>query len=543
MNLLLEKWDGPGDIEVRDVGPYRCLITFSNPEIRDKAINNDLLLSVFDEVRFHWNMLWSLSRRVWIEVTEMPIPLWCKENFTKVAELWGKDLVIDDRTEEAKSFSIGRMQIDCFHWEMINEWVSLKVDEERFEVHVREIGAEAYSVEAHPNRETVCSSDSVSAECIGGGRKSMESPVEHAPSKDGNGGCVDGTNVPINVGSRIDGLPNSENDPSVVIRGPQHECGHERVIGGYPEATYEATCLDPISLAAQTANTKCNSGPCTEYGNMNGLKGVTIELSGENDTQSSSSCPYPPGFGPCESGNHNHDTIRAPISSEFVRETPCGEGVGENQKISADKAAMSSPHETHGVGEELRRARINVDDAIVEDDAPPLAKHSVSSEEVGRSGERTSTEEFAKDSGGDPSEGAAGNHSLGGNQSDSVDSGSREAESGETLYLINREVEVGEWKDLDDSGLAATGLQEGSEIEESWDNEEVIEAYESKKLWDRSGLFIDSSEEEQVLDKLADRKSEKQKQKKQNQGRRIPCLQGRTLATRKLMSGNRNTFR
>ncbi|MED6145995.1 hypothetical protein PIB30_030454 [Stylosanthes scabra] len=52
MNFLLEEWDNPGDIEVRVVGPYRCLITFSNSEIRDKAIDNKLLLSVFDEAEF-----------------------------------------------------------------------------------------------------------------------------------------------------------------------------------------------------------------------------------------------------------------------------------------------------------------------------------------------------------------------------------------------------------------------------------------------------------------------------------------------------------
>ncbi|MED6145222.1 hypothetical protein PIB30_023171 [Stylosanthes scabra] len=64
MNLLLDEWKGPGDIECRDVGPYRCLITFSSPEIRDEALNDKLRLFVFDEVRHHWGLFWCLSRRV-----------------------------------------------------------------------------------------------------------------------------------------------------------------------------------------------------------------------------------------------------------------------------------------------------------------------------------------------------------------------------------------------------------------------------------------------------------------------------------------------
>ncbi|MED6179817.1 hypothetical protein PIB30_004462 [Stylosanthes scabra] len=53
MNHLLGEWPRPGSIECRDVGPYRCLITFSSSEIRDAALNNDLLLSSFDEVIPH----------------------------------------------------------------------------------------------------------------------------------------------------------------------------------------------------------------------------------------------------------------------------------------------------------------------------------------------------------------------------------------------------------------------------------------------------------------------------------------------------------
>ncbi|MED6158490.1 hypothetical protein PIB30_033223 [Stylosanthes scabra] len=69
MNQLLDEWSGPGEIESRDVALYRCLITFSSPEIRDNALNDELLLSIFDE---------------------------------------GKMVLIDDRAEESKSSSVAR---------------------------------------------------------------------------------------------------------------------------------------------------------------------------------------------------------------------------------------------------------------------------------------------------------------------------------------------------------------------------------------------------------------------------------------------------
>ncbi|MED6170487.1 hypothetical protein PIB30_031475 [Stylosanthes scabra] len=77
MNRLLEEWSGPGSIECQDVGPYRCLVTFSSPEIRDAAMNDDLLLSSFDEVRPHWGFVGSLSRRIWVEIMGLSMNILC----------------------------------------------------------------------------------------------------------------------------------------------------------------------------------------------------------------------------------------------------------------------------------------------------------------------------------------------------------------------------------------------------------------------------------------------------------------------------------
>ncbi|MED6133169.1 hypothetical protein PIB30_026096 [Stylosanthes scabra] len=120
MNKLVEEWEGPGDIECKDVGPYRCLLTFSSKEICEGALR-------------------------------LPMCMWCVENVDRIAMLWGKTLKHDDRTEEPKSYSIARVLIDCFQWEQINEWVSIKIEDKVIEVFVKECGPEAYSIESHPN--------------------------------------------------------------------------------------------------------------------------------------------------------------------------------------------------------------------------------------------------------------------------------------------------------------------------------------------------------------------------------------------------------
>ncbi|MED6184344.1 hypothetical protein PIB30_046499 [Stylosanthes scabra] len=157
MYLLLDEWNGPGNLEVRDVGTYRCLITFSSSEIRDAAFENQLLLSVFDELRPHWDIFWCHSRRVWIEIMGMPVCHWCPENFIQIAKIWGKPIRLDDRTEESKSYTIGRIQIDCYQWEMVHEWISVKIGDRTFDVFAKETSAEGYNVQSHPDRVDVYS--------------------------------------------------------------------------------------------------------------------------------------------------------------------------------------------------------------------------------------------------------------------------------------------------------------------------------------------------------------------------------------------------
>ncbi|MED6118777.1 hypothetical protein PIB30_005916 [Stylosanthes scabra] len=144
MNRVLDEWKGEGDIECRVVGPYR---------------------------------------RVWIEIMGLPVCMWCKDNIERVARLWGKVLELDDRCGESKSFTTARVLIDCYQWEQVHEWVSIKIDDRVFKVFVKEVGMEMYSVEAHPNLGkslSVSLDESVSYShvdetLIGGGRPPVDS--------------------------------------------------------------------------------------------------------------------------------------------------------------------------------------------------------------------------------------------------------------------------------------------------------------------------------------------------------------------------------
>ncbi|MED6128294.1 hypothetical protein PIB30_096344 [Stylosanthes scabra] len=63
----------------------------------------------------------------------MPVCTWSVENVSKIAKLWGKVIKFDDRTEQSKSYSTARVLLDCYQWERIHEWISVKVEDKSFE--------------------------------------------------------------------------------------------------------------------------------------------------------------------------------------------------------------------------------------------------------------------------------------------------------------------------------------------------------------------------------------------------------------------------
>ncbi|MED6106684.1 hypothetical protein PIB30_006628 [Stylosanthes scabra] len=294
---------------------------------------------------------------------------------------------------------------------MINEWVSVKVEERVFEVFVKEVGAEVYSVQSHPDRSE-----------------------EYSESGE-------------------------ETDIGVMAVHPPTESGQSL-------ATKDETSLklfngyDPIIDAIINCTINGNHDmECAEL-----WVGLVKYM------------PLPTGFSPCTLEGHVHRIeARAADSLGHVSETPleeCGSkvvfqfgaevplGVGENQMYYIP----------------LRNA-------------------------VG-----------------------------GGSSSQKEVSGGKTEEEGsdETLYRINPNA-VGAGLDVDGAALVDVNDGVGFEVNKEWqvwndefcrdserevdscsvdadDDEIAVEIAETKKVWNKSGFFLDSNDEEEITARLVDRK-------------------------------------
>ncbi|MED6207305.1 hypothetical protein PIB30_034506 [Stylosanthes scabra] len=231
---------------------------------------------------------------------------------------------------------------------------------------------------------------------------------------------------------------------------------------------------------------------------------------GEND--SSESCPYPPGFGPCSSSTHFHQSSRFQDGPEVVNETQfheipiCDEATTDRvqeagRQYSDEGSTTPTPETDDGCSEETLY-KINPDvhlSAFVEGLAGGVE-----------------TEARAT--------GSATVSTLAG---------------ADVCERRGSERSVSRHRDIEESGQ---GDVEESIEESSWNNKFPIEAGQSKKVWDKGGLFFYSSEEEELLDKLDDRKAEKRRLKKQRLLKRAPSIHDRSLASR-IMRKNKRVSR
>ncbi|MED6201717.1 hypothetical protein PIB30_097870 [Stylosanthes scabra] len=514
MYKLLEDWKGPGRIECRDIGPFRCLITFDTVEIKEAEVENELLLSLFDEVKPHWEIFWSLSRRIWIEIMGLPIGLWSSENYNKIVKLSGKIVRIDDRTEESKSFTTARILLDCFQWERIHEWITLRIDGREFEVFVKEFGSEVYSVQSHPDLDS----------------ESYLFMAEEEPHVELERPAVVNKAVNLNFRNVIDPVVNAIMMNNWVtmqtINSGGGLCGttgvnkevngaivwSESTVSSYKEEErVNDLDLDPMVWEAQLGAgvwSKLNKAIInpnqTRTVNSNAVS-VVGHKSG-----SSSTCPFSLGFGPCKDQFHVHRTsARAPSDpewSEDISETPIARRkstTGEGDCDGGCSEEIQSDETLYLINEEAR-ARA---DFFADFDGPGNAA-------IVRAESATAVEESEEDF----------DHYEG--QRDWLIEGA-DCTGGDSRFR----------------GPAGEHCKEdGSETRL---REEVTE---SKKLWSKGGISFDSNDEEEILVRLVDRKLDGKKRidlrpKKQRQGRKTPCIQGRTLATRTLRLGAKSKLK
>ncbi|MED6147673.1 hypothetical protein PIB30_045982 [Stylosanthes scabra] len=425
----------------------------------------------------------------------MPICMWCEENFNKIARSWGKVIRFDDRTELPKSYSTIRILIDSFQWERIHEWISITVEGRSFEVFVKEFGSEVYNVQSHPDlvEDTM---NSVSTEEAFSAPVVKEIPAEIEKSSD----CMVGN-------------------------------GSIGVIMGDPQ-------LDAIIDCKLNYVQPFNS--CGDNGGM---------VIGKSRSGVMSSELYS-GYGFTAEGWTGCLELdpMAQLSSQIALDTGATKGVNE-----VDVAAGNLSPEKSLVGESGRVSceedkRICQGGRVLEEVDSGRLQVFASREDEIRNGNGVGVvaDLFVAATEVD------GNEDVGlcekGVAQCGVDEGSGESEflSEETLYCINNYY-VGDFCLIEGGKVRVEkqGVNEDGLIPididgvDSGDENNLIEATAAKEVWNRGGLFFDSSEEEELRAKLVKQKVEGKKRadlrpKVQRQGKKPSCIQGRTLATRKL---------
>ncbi|MED6116731.1 hypothetical protein PIB30_102912 [Stylosanthes scabra] len=257
---ILKEWNGPGQTECRDVGPFRCLMTFDSKEIKEEAMSNPTLLDIFDEVKPHWDFVWSPSRRIWVEIMGISVHIWSYETMAIIAKLWGKLVFLDDRTEQNEE--AGRDSVSTIK-EIPPEGVVIPVDAAEESSNYLNVGHEpGYEEATDLELEGVKELNAIDEAC----------------------------------GVREVGMIHETGNKYVVD--PNLACPSMDVF--QLDAGWDPT----LSMAQSVANKMLIVGLERSHGSYENLD------DNKRDQASSDSCPYPPGFGPCTSSSHVHRLIQ-----------------------------------------------------------------------------------------------------------------------------------------------------------------------------------------------------------------------------------------
>ncbi|MED6160754.1 hypothetical protein PIB30_054387 [Stylosanthes scabra] len=284
------------------------------------------------------------------------------------------------------------------------------------DVFAKEVGAEAYSMESHPNREVGGSTCSESLKSV-----SMD-PLINAIIT-GELGFVHGV---MEERGFIGGSGGVSKFDCLNLKGVTDSCYVKGV-------RVELMELDPVIIEAQiNANgsqkeKRSSVGQqeqvCDNDVKRNGLyDGATTSGSG-----SSNSCPYPPGFGPCTGQTHHHcENVWTKTPNLFDGRVSLGEGE-ESVKESASR-------EPAAVQESVAAVRNPREDAVQE----PAAEGEEN--EAAHQGLQTRARSVQSNS-----------------MDDDIASEDEVERSSETLYYVNRDYE--ELQNQLSSGVLVTGLE------------------------------------------------------------------------------------
>jgi len=132
------------EIEVRDLGKFKFLLTLESKEIKEriKSEGVEKLKQWFTSVSDWAEHDVCQTRRIWLEIVGLPIQLWSEENIRKIAENWGDVVLVEEEASKLKSFASAKVIIDTLCMNPIDEEAIIQVKHKGFRVSIFEAKTE-----------------------------------------------------------------------------------------------------------------------------------------------------------------------------------------------------------------------------------------------------------------------------------------------------------------------------------------------------------------------------------------------------------------
>jgi len=128
-------------IKVTALSCHKFLLTFHTLEELEEAITNQAELEQwFVEIK-RWGMEEVCdSRRVWLYIMGVPPHGWSRENFKRIAELWGEFISLDRSVDCTDSFEVMKVLVATKTFKFIEGEVILSIEYGGYRVFIREAG-------------------------------------------------------------------------------------------------------------------------------------------------------------------------------------------------------------------------------------------------------------------------------------------------------------------------------------------------------------------------------------------------------------------
>ena len=105
-------------------------------------------LTQHDELEQWFNSIekWNItdqaeSRRAWLEVYGVPVHGWTKENFKKIAEVWGRLIYLDTMDDPITNYESMKLLVATDQFYQIEGDILLQIENVGYRVIVTEVGA------------------------------------------------------------------------------------------------------------------------------------------------------------------------------------------------------------------------------------------------------------------------------------------------------------------------------------------------------------------------------------------------------------------